>query len=424
MKQATFAAAFDSQLKWCSKIRDEMERRGIICRIVVPNIRNALSPRQIADVGISHVEPVTWQEMISIALNSDIFISSLSGPTTKRISIELAHHAKESGARSPVLVAGWVGVIIEKLVAGYLDRIGCDLIAVNSKSDWDRFHNVANILDLPIDNLIMTGLPFTSNLVTPQRNGAIKSVLFADQPTVPAAPNERLYIYKRLIEYAKSHPDRSVILKPRHRPDEDTFHKMKHHPEELLSGIERPPNFKIDYTSITDVLPAIDLLLTMSSTAAIEGIAAGCRVGLILDLGVHEKYGNPVFLESGLLRTFEAIEADDIGSPCQKWISEFFPMLSEPPAKIIVNRAISLIDRDVRPSDLVRQTSYFKGASEFHFSAEKLKRELNKRKSTPFADRLRTYSPAKRMFVRFWERVLPDVVATPIYGFLRRKGYL
>ena len=97
-----------------------------------------------------------------------------------------------------------------------------------------------------------------------------------------------------------------MVLKPRHRIGEDTYHRMRHHPETLLAGTELPANFSIDYTPIGEQLPTVDLLITVSSTACLEALDHGSRVALVLDLGLHERYGNHVFLDSGLLRTCAA----------------------------------------------------------------------------------------------------------------------
>lgn len=426
MRRAIFAAAFDSQLKWCAKIREELETRGVSCRIVVPNIRSALSDQQIVDAGVSRVERLTWQEMMHVAFSSDIFISALSGPSTKRIAIELRTRSQESGMRHPVLVSGWVGVIIEKLVAGYLDRCACDVVAVNSQEDWDRFHVAADHLKIPTENMVLSGLPFVPNVIAPQRSGPIKTVLFADQPTVPESAWERLYLYRRLIDYAKAHPDRRVMLKPRHRPGEDTFHQMEHHPEDLLKNDTFPPNFEISYEPISKVISSIDLMLTMSSTAALEAIADGCRVGFVLDPGVHEKYGNQVFLNSGLLRTFDALIADDIGTPSQAWVEAFFPRLQETPAKIIVDRAMTLIEADGRPSEAVWATSYFEGACRFHYAGDPLRSDIKRMNITTdkFQKRLNGYGPLRRTVVKWGDRLLPDAIAKPVDRVLKRIGVL
>ena len=307
-------AAFDSQLKWVAGIRDVLVTRGFDCRVVVPEVRSALSPGQIVAAGFAAVESVSWAELLERAVASDVVICGLSGPFTLRFTVDLAASVV-AGEPGPVVVTGWVGVIIEKITAGYLDRVGSDIVAVNCVDDLEHFVTVAQQLALSSDNLLLSGLPILGSTAAPQRSDPVRCVLFADQPTVPGPAPERLYLYRRLIDYAYAHPEREVLLKPRHRPGEDTFHTMKHHPEDLLSGTESPANFRIDYTPISEILPRVDLLLTMSSTACLEAVGSGCRVGLVLDLGVHERYGNHVFLASGLLRTFDQLIADDLGRP-------------------------------------------------------------------------------------------------------------
>jgi hypothetical protein len=300
---ALLIAAFDSQLKWVGGIRDELEARGFDCPVVVPDVRSALSPAQIAAAGFDGVESVGWAELLERAAVSQVAVCGLSGPFTLRFTVDLA--ARIGSDPGPVVVTGWVGVIIEKITAGYLDRVGSDVVAVNGVEDLEHFVTVAQQLELDPGNLLLSGLPILGSTATPPHDGPVRRVLFADQPTVPGPAPERLYLYRRLIDYAYAHPEREVLLKPRHRIGEDTFHRMVHHPEQLLLGVDRPPNFRIDYTPISELLPSIDLLLTMSSTAALEAVGSGCRVGLVLDLGVHERYGNHVFLASGLLRTFD-----------------------------------------------------------------------------------------------------------------------
>lgn len=429
MRTAIFAAAFDSQLKWASHVKREFETEGFVCKIVVPDIRSALSDDQIADAGEADVHRVSWSDMIELAFSSDVFVSALSGPLTKRISIELHTKSQELGINPPLLVGGWVGVIIEKLVAGYLDRAGCDIIAVNSKEDWDRFADVASQLKLPITNMTMTGLPFIPNRIAPQRSGPIRTVLFADQPTIPEAPWERRYLYERLIAYAKRHSDRRVLLKPRHRPGEDTFHRMKHHPEDLIKDVDKPVNFSIDYTPISEMLSEVDLLMTVSSTAALEAIAAGCAVGLILDGGVHEKYGNVSFLHSGLLRTFDQLEADEIGAAEQEWLTAFFPQLERRAGRIIVDRALELMDRGEYPSHAVRFSPYFRSAGQFHHTTSNLRDEIKAksfkgRGANSFSQRLDSYGPIKRQIVKIGDALLPPIIAKPVDIALRKFGIL
>ena len=344
-RTAILVAAFDSQLKWAGTIRRALESKGFACRTIVPSdIRHAISDTQVADCGAEAVAYLPWADLVSGSLSADVVVLAIQGPQVRRFCHDMFDLVELTGAVPPVMITGWVGVIIEKIVAGYLERFATDIVAVNSRSDLATFEKVARSLQLPTDNLLLSGLPLLSgeNHEAPV-DTPIRTVMFADQPTVPQTREDRLYVYQRLLSYARAHPDREVVLKPRHRIGEDTFHRMKFHPEVLLSGVRRPPNFSIDYTPISDRLADLDLMLTVSSTAALEAVGAGVRTAFIADLDVREQLGNHIFLESGLLRTFDQLEKDDIGAPAQSWVEDyFFDKAGIRPAEKIAERALEL----------------------------------------------------------------------------------
>ncbi|EFQ84216.1 hypothetical protein HMPREF0063_10932 [Aeromicrobium marinum DSM 15272] len=359
--QVLLVAAFDSQLKWCAPLRTALESRGMVCTTVAPSdVSSALSDQQVADAGFAAVEPMSWAAIVRAAAGSDVVVCSLAGPLVQRLCRDLA--ALPLPAPGPVLVSGWVGIIIEKITAGYLDRAGTDVVAVNSGADLAHFSQVAAALGFPDDHLLLAGLPFLSTAPAPvRRSGPPRTVLWADQPTVPTSKAERRYVYERLIDYARRHPDREVLLKPRHRPGEDTFHRMKHHPADLLAGVDLPPNLRLDYTPITTLLERVDLLLTVSSTACLEAVDRGVRVALVADLGVHERYGNQVLIDSGLLRTFEQVGDDDLGTVSPAWRESYFAGRDRPPAEVVVDRVEKLLASEERPSRAVWDSSYVRG---------------------------------------------------------------
>ena len=47
-------------------------------------------------------------------------------------------------------ISGWVGVIIEKIIAGYLERFATDIVAVNSRSELATFETVARTRSCPL----------------------------------------------------------------------------------------------------------------------------------------------------------------------------------------------------------------------------------------------------------------------------------
>jgi hypothetical protein len=317
-------------------------------------------------------------------------------------------------------------VIIEKIVAGYLDRCGSDIVAVNSIPDLATFRHAAERLQLPEDNLLLAGLPLlhgVSGLAgAPEERAAPRRVLFADQPTVPSSAGERLYVYRSLIDYARAHPDREVVLKPRHRPDEGTYHRMRHHPERLLADADRPANFSIDYTPIAEALPTTDLLLTLSSTACLEALDHGCRVGLVLDLGVHERYGNHVFLDSGLLRTFAQLGRDDIGTPDPAWLAGYFFEARSTAAARVVDRAEELLASGERPSRAVWDTDYFRAAAGYQRS---LGRESAGPRPRPFgrralSRRIERHGPVGGTLRHAAAALMPPVFSRPLRRVARQ----
>jgi hypothetical protein len=137
---------------------------------------------------------------------------------------------------------------------------------------------------------------------------------------------------------------------------------MRFHPEVLLGGQQLPPNFRIDYTPVATLLPSVDLLVTVSSTACLEALDHGCRVALLLDLGVHERHGNHVFLGSGLLRTWEQITADELGTPDPDWLAGYFFPRTRTSTETIADRVEELLASGRRPAAGVRASAYYRSA--------------------------------------------------------------
>ena len=384
-RTALLVVSFDSQLKWANSLRIALEAVGFECRFIVPSdLRFSISAEQLADFGGSggsggasqdsavRIEYLSWQELLAESLTVDVVALVIQGSFVSRFCHQLHDLVEQTGATAPVTIAGWVGVIIHEITAGFLDRFAVDLVAVNSRSDLRTFGHVCAGLDLPTDNLLLSGLPLLSEYRPAPAGGPIRTVLYADQPTMPSALKDRLFVYKQLIAYAERHPDRTVVLKPRHRPEEGTIHRMKHHPEVVLDGIPQPPNFVIDYTPISERLADLDLMLALSSTAALEAVGAGVRTAFIADLGVREPLGNHIFVDSGLLRTFQQLTEDDIGTPDPAWVDDYFVKHAEDaahpddlaahliPAQKLAARVVELLQPGtVRPSQAAQESAYF-----------------------------------------------------------------
>ncbi|WP_444547752.1 DUF6716 putative glycosyltransferase, partial [Streptomyces fradiae] len=65
------------------------------------------------------------------------------------------------------------------------------------------------------------------------------------------------------------------------------------------------------YGNMGRVLDVTDLLVTVSSTAALEALHRGVPTAVLTDLGVREALGNHHFIGSGLLTSWDRLDAGD-----------------------------------------------------------------------------------------------------------------
>ncbi|GMA22326.1 hypothetical protein GCM10025864_00850 [Luteimicrobium album] len=352
---ALLLVAYDSQLRWAATVGAELAARGWECRYAAPSdVRSFVTPELERDLGVD-VERAPWAALVRRAAGAGALVLALQGPLTSRFVQDVAAGTDPAGTdpadsdpsvARPVVVTGWVGVIVEKLVAGYLERFASDVVAVNSREDLRTFQAAGAQLGLPTDNLVLSGLPLLPGQPASPRRGPVRTVLFADQPAVPASRADRDYLYGRLVEHARRHPERRVLVKPRHRPDEDPFRTVRHHPAELLGGVDLPPNLEIMYEPFPELLRSADVVLTVSSTAGLEAVGAGVRTVFVADLGVHESLGNHVLLPSGLVRTLDVLDGPDaeLPEPDPAWLRDWFVGDDDPrpPARRIVDRVVEL----------------------------------------------------------------------------------
>ena len=120
----------------------------------------------------------------------------------------------------------------------------------------------------------------------------------------------RELVLRRLIKHARLHPEREVLLKVRGKVGEHTTH-AEHHPYQQLGGrlgIERPDNLTIVHGNMGEVLDRTDLLVTVSSTAAVEAMHRGIPTAILTDFGLKERLGNHYFIGSGSLAGFTELD--------------------------------------------------------------------------------------------------------------------
>ncbi|MFF9816811.1 DUF6716 putative glycosyltransferase [Streptomyces sp. NPDC014006] len=221
----------------------------------------------------------------------------------------------------PVVVTGYVGVVYEKLADGLLLRHGADLVLANSRQDAERFRAVYEGVGADAAAVTEVALPFLGG---DPYTGAHDpyTVVFAAQPSVPESHKDRTYLLDRLIRHARLHPEREVLLKLRSRPGEHTTH-LEELPYQKLAqkAGPLPPNLRLVYGNMGEVLDRTDLLVTVSSTAALESLHRRIPTVVLTDLGVREVLGNHHFTGSGCLASWDRLDAGHRPEPDLEWVA-------------------------------------------------------------------------------------------------------
>ncbi|MFJ3529025.1 MULTISPECIES: DUF6716 putative glycosyltransferase [unclassified Streptomyces] len=284
------------------------------------------TPRQLAEVGDVGIDPgrvreVTAAEFLHTVRDEgyDLVVLALVGGAVQAMLHGLA--ALRTGPR-PVVVTGYVGVVYEKLADGLLLRHGADIVLANSRHDAERFRAVYEGVGADASAVTEAALPFLGgepHRAEPGRD----TVVFAAQPSVPASRADRTYLLRRLVEHARLHPKREVLLKLRSKPGEHTTHieelPYQRLAEKLPGGL--PPNFRLVYGHMGEVLDRTDLLVTVSSTAALESLHRRIPTAVLTDLGVRETLGNHHFIGSGLLTSWNHLDGGAHPEPDAAWLS-------------------------------------------------------------------------------------------------------
>lgn len=279
--------------------------------------------RQLKEVGVTadSLREVTAVEFLRAMEKEpyDILVLSLVGGGVQAMLHGLAR-AWDGRTERPVVVTGYVGVVYEKLTDGLLLRHGADLVLANSRQDADRFKAVYDGVGADSSAVTEVALPFLGGDAY-QGERDPYTVVFAVQPSVPDNRRDRNYLLNRAIQHARFHPNREVLLKLRSKPGEHTTHIEELPYQKLVQGKDLPANFSLVYGHMGDVLDRTDLLVTISSTAALESLHRRIPTVVLTDLGIREGLGNHHFVGSGCLASWDQLDAGYKPVPDAEWVA-------------------------------------------------------------------------------------------------------
>ncbi|MEU6989766.1 DUF6716 putative glycosyltransferase [Streptomyces sp. NPDC046465] len=296
------------------------------------------TPRQLDEVGVraDSLREVTAVEFLRETEREapDVIVLALVGGAVQAVLHGLARITQDARltdarltggrARRPIVVTGYVGVVYEKLADGLLLRHGADVVLANSRQDAERFRAVYEGVGADASAVTEAALPFLGGAPYEKDAGSHPyTVVFAAQPSVPETAAHRTYLLRRLAEHARRHPDREVLLKLRSKPGEHTTHIEELPYQKLAQRVDGglPDNCRLVYGHMGEVLDRTDLLVTVSSTAALESLHRRIPTAVLTDLGVREALGNHHFTGSGCLASWDQLDAGHLPEPDERWLA-------------------------------------------------------------------------------------------------------
>ncbi|MFI1730506.1 DUF6716 putative glycosyltransferase [Streptomyces acidicola] len=328
----------DTRWKWGALTANRLAPDDSDIRLDGYLLRGRATPtaRQLEEVGVraDSLREVTGVEFLRVMGGAaddeeppyDLVVLSLVGGGVQAMLHGL-RNAWGARTRRPVVVTGYVGVVYEKLADGLLLRHGADLVLANSRQDADRFRAVYEGVGADASSVTEVALPFLGGAPYTKHDSSAEqgrrpyTVVFAAQPSVPDSRKDRTYLLNRLVQHARLHPEREVLLKLRSKPGEHTTHIEELPYQKLAQRIDLPDNFRLVYGNMGEVLDRTDLLVTVSSTAALESLHRRIPTVVLTDLGIREALGNHHFVGSGCLASWDQLDAGHEPSPDAAWVT-------------------------------------------------------------------------------------------------------
>ncbi|MFF3676697.1 DUF6716 putative glycosyltransferase [Streptomyces sp. NPDC002120] len=324
-KRVAVLADSDTRWKW----------GALTARRLVPDhqltgylLRGRATPtaRQLGEVGVraDRLSEVTCAEFLAEIEREhyDVVVLALVGGAVQAV-LHGARALWPKPEKRPVFVTGYVGVVYEKLADGLLLRHGADLVLANSRHDAERFRAVYEGVGADAGAVTETALPFLGGAPYEPAGSRAHTVVFAVQPSVPDSRADRAYLLERAAAHARLHPDREVLIKLRSKPGEHTTHLEEQPYQRLAEKVPGglPANCRLVYGNMGEVLDGTDLLVTVSSTAALESLHRSIPTAILTDLGIREALGNHHFLGSGCLASWDQLDSGLLPEGDPVWLA-------------------------------------------------------------------------------------------------------
>jgi hypothetical protein len=336
--RALFVTDSDSYVKWGAALAGQVPGDWDV-RLVVARGNALPSDRQLASAldgtrfGVADAQVVDRSELVDLFASwaPDVVVVAARGLTVATVT-----RLVPDGPSRPVVVSGLAGISVPVLSPGLRMRRSVDVFVVHSRRELREFADACAALDIP-HRLELATLPFLASApghasseearARDERDPVRDRIVFAAQAIVPATRADRLWMLRRLVETARAHPDLLVVVKVRGRHGEPQTHVEQFPYEDLVDDLVQagepiPANLVIEDGPMAWHLNRAVGLATISSTAVLEGVAAGVPCLAVDDFGVGAQQINLVLVGSGLLGSSDQLVAGAFRTAAPEWLED------------------------------------------------------------------------------------------------------
>ena len=314
----------DSYVKWGAALAGQVPKDWSV-RLVVLRGNAEPSTRQLTEALTgsrftpSDAELVDRTGLVSILTSwrPDVVVAAARG-----MAVEVLGHLLAGLGLRPVVVTGLAGISIPVQRPGLRFRRCADVFIVHS---WRELREFAEV-DAQ-HRLELATLPFLEPDGVSRDSPSRDRIVFAAQAMVPASRTDRRRLLERLVETARAHPDRTVVVKVRALDGEPQTHVEQFPYDRLLAelvdeGLDAPANLVVEGGAMAWHLDRAVGLATISSTALLEAVARGVPCLAITDFGVGDRQINTVLVGSGLLGSSASLVSGAFRQPDPEWLED------------------------------------------------------------------------------------------------------
>jgi hypothetical protein len=415
----------DSYVKWGASLASRLPAGWVADLVVVrtpmqPSERQltsalagtALEPSTVRVVDLEGIGPLVRAERPHAVL------LSVRGPMVRVLVRRVV-----SRTWRPVIVSGLPGITIPSNPKAVVYREQADLVVLHSRREVREFGAIADGLAVR-SRFGLATFPFLADGSAPGARRAGDAVVFAAQAKVPSSRSDRIRLLSWLVRLAQNRPDLRVVVKVRALPGEAQTHPERWDYAALLAEPDLlelvgtvPPNVVVADGPMAEHLAGAAALVTVSSTAALEAVAADVPVLLPSDFGVSAKLINVVFEGSGLFGDADALVSARFARPQESWLDDNY--LHGRAADDWVAELATLVAREeadptrVLPQRFNRIGWGLRRAWERKRMLGDVDRTVSGRVAVLVAVPARRVVRATRRIVRARRAVVPEVVAGP-----------